>query len=87
MNTGTKRPEAFQSQLSRMEKKIDALLYGGQNEPAITARFQRQRDGQFIGRMTINGHALNCWLVCDQSWQTLKDPAFLRLTFKAPEQR
>ena len=50
----------------------------------ITARFQRNADGQFVGRMIVNGEERDCWLVFDEGFQPVRDPAFLSLTFNPP---
>ncbi len=50
---------------------------------ATTGRFQRNRDGQFVGRLVFNGEEIECWLVFDD-YYPVKDPAFLKLSFTSP---
>jgi len=50
---------------------------------AMTGRFQRNNDGQFVGRISIDGKELECWLVFDD-WYPIKDDAFLKLSFTTP---
>lgn len=64
---------------------------------SATARFQRNRDGQFVGYMSIDGEHFDCWLVFDDIGPEAKDPAmrkllgekienpaFLKLSFEDP---
>lgn len=50
---------------------------------ATTGRFQRNRDGQFVGRLVFNGEEIECWLVFDDDYP-VKDPDFLKLSFTTP---
>lgn len=50
-----------------------------------TARFQRNADGQFTGRVRIEGEIVECWLVFDQKRGEVKNPWFLRLSFEEPK--
>jgi hypothetical protein len=64
---------------------------------SATGRFQRNRDGQFVGHFAIAGEELACWLVFDEIGPEAKDaamrkmlgpppkdPAFLKMTFENP---
>ena len=53
-----------------------------EQSPIVSARFQRNSDGQFVGRMTLNGEVLECWLVFDGG---VENPAFLKLSFEEPK--
>jgi hypothetical protein len=49
----------------------------------MTGRFQRNNDGQFVGRICIGGKELECWLVFDDKYP-VKDEAFLKLSLTTP---
>jgi len=51
------------------------------NENCITARFQRNSDGQYVGRMMIEGEETECWLVFESPEH---GAVFLELTFIDP---
>jgi hypothetical protein len=50
---------------------------------STTGRFQRNRDGRWVGRMALNGEEIECWLVFDDHYP-VKDEAFLKLSFTTP---
>ena len=49
--------------------------------PPINARFQRNNDGQYVGRLTFKNETVECWLAFSDGSE---DAAFLRLTFIDP---
>jgi hypothetical protein len=49
-----------------------------------TARFQRNSDGQFVGRVRIEGEEFECFLVFDKKRGEVRNPWFLRLSFEKP---
>jgi len=61
-----------------------------------TGRFQRNKDGQFVGYIVIDEEAFDCWLVFDDIGpeakgpfrkaygKPLRDPDLLRLSFEDP---
>jgi hypothetical protein len=52
----------------------------------MTGRFQRNRDGQFVGYVESDFGRLDCWLVFDDDGKPeLTDPAFLKLSLKTPD--
>lgn len=51
---------------------------------SITGRFQRNRDGQFVGYINIGGESLACWLVFDDHYGKHEEPGFLKLTLTTP---
>lgn len=54
-------------------------------EAMQTARFQQNSDGQFFGKVKIEGEILDCWLVFDPHWLPITHSAFLSLSFERPE--
>jgi hypothetical protein len=63
---------------------------------SATGRFQRNRDGQFVGYVSIDGEHFDCWLVFDDIGpqakgpfrkaygKPLKEPDLLKLSFENP---
>jgi hypothetical protein len=51
----------------------------------VTAMFQRNHDGQYVGRLRLNSEEeIECWLAFPHG---VEDPSFLRLTFTNPYQK
>jgi hypothetical protein len=76
---------------------IDMDAYVIERVKSATARFQRNSDGQFVGRLSIDENEFECWLVFDDPGPEVKhpafrkahgapmeDPAFLKLSFENP---
>jgi hypothetical protein len=49
-----------------------------------TGRFQRNHDGQYVGRVLFNDEEIECWLVFDDHQGRQRDPDFLKLSFTTP---
>jgi hypothetical protein len=49
-----------------------------------TAQFKRNSDGQYVGRVHIEGEEFECWLVFDEKRGEVRNPWFLRLSFEEP---